>query len=104
VENLLSNSGILRELGRSPDATAELGIVLGKVISILANLLVPEVIFVGGDLEEALLSMLSNARQELGKRLLLKDSRNIQIQFAPNIHHLFFEGASELIIQTWLMN
>jgi predicted NBD/HSP70 family sugar kinase len=104
VENMLSNSGIRREWNTSSQAALTLGTLLGKVVSVLGNLFDPEIIFIGGDEEEALSNMLPYARLEAAKRILLKDSRNIQIQFAPNIHNLFFEGASELIIQKWLMN
>jgi predicted NBD/HSP70 family sugar kinase len=103
VENILSNQGILRELERNPTgAAASLGTLLGKTISVVGNLLDPEVIFIGGDQEDVLTDMIPYVRQEAAKRIILKDSRSIQIQFAPHIHNLFFEGASELIIQKWL--
>jgi predicted NBD/HSP70 family sugar kinase len=104
IENDLSNSGIQRETQLSPNAPAALGTILGKLISILGNLLDPEIVFIGGDQEGVLMSMLPHARQEAGQRIILEGSRNIQIQFAPHIHDLFFEGASELLIQEWLSN
>ncbi|MEX2460734.1 MAG: ROK family protein [Paenibacillaceae bacterium] len=104
IENDLSNSGIQREMKQSANAPITLGTTLGKLISVLGNLLDPEIIFIGGDQEDVLMSMLAHAREEAVRRIILEGSRNIQIQLAPNIHDLFFEGASELIIQKWLSN
>lgn len=104
VETILSNSGIQRELNRSSDAIVNLGTLLGKLVSVLGNLLDPEIIFIGGDQEEVFMNMLPHIGQEANKRIILEGATNIQIQFAPNIHDLFFEGASELLIQKWLTN
>jgi predicted NBD/HSP70 family sugar kinase/DNA-binding XRE family transcriptional regulator len=102
IEGVLSTEG-LDELQKSnPHPAAFAGFHLGKLISILANLLDPQLIYVGGDREALLQDMLPYAQQEAGRRTLLQPFRDIPIRACTDVHSLFNRGASELLIRRWM--
>ena len=101
IEGTLSSSGIQREMDR-PDAAARLGSIMGELVSVLANLFDPEIVYIGGDRDTALQDMLPQVRREVGRRVLLQQSRDIQVNVVTGVHDLFFKGASEMLIQQWL--
>lgn len=103
IEGVLSNSGIERELLNQTDPVAFIGKSLGKVISILANLMDPQAVFVGGDKEDFLSQALPYAQKEAANRILLQKYRDIPIMLSSGVHNLFYQGASELLIRKWLL-
>ncbi len=103
IEGILSNSGIERELRRQQQPAEFVGKLLGKLISILVNLMDPQAVFIGGDQEEFLRQALPYAQQEAGQRILLQRYRDVPIVLSPDVHNLFYQGASELLIRQWLL-
>ncbi|KGE18757.1 ROK family protein [Paenibacillus wynnii] len=103
VEGVLSNSGIERELMNQENPAEVIGSSLGKVVSILVNLMDPQAVFIGGEKEEILREVLPFVHQETQKRVLLQRYRDIPINLSSGVHDLFYKGASELLIRKWLM-
>ncbi|MFD2612310.1 ROK family protein [Paenibacillus gansuensis] len=103
LEGVLSNSGIECQLQGQENAAMEAGNKLGILLSILINMTDPEAVFIGGDHEGFIQDMLPYAQREAGRRILLQRYRDIPIRITLNVHDLFYQGASELLIRHWLM-
>lgn len=103
IEGTLSNSGIERDLLAQSDAAECIGELLGQLVSILVNALDPQAVFVGGDHEEFLALALPYAQQEAAQRILLQRYRDVPIVLSRDVHQLFYQGASELLVRQWLL-
>lgn len=103
IEGTLSNSGIARELLAQDLPAQYMGELLGKLVSILVNMLDPQAVFIGGDQEEFLARALPYAQQEAARRTLLQRYRDVSIVLSRDVHQLFYQGASELLIRQWLL-
>ncbi len=110
VEGILSNSGIQKEFAGvkskqdRKNVLIKFGRIAGNLFSIFANLFDPEVMFIGGDRESVIQEFLPYTNREVNKKVLFQQFRDIQVKDASNVHDLFFNGASELLIQHWLTN
>lgn len=116
IEGILSSSGIQREFSKVRvdenevskralgETKAKLGHITGILVSVLVNLFDPEIVFIGGDQEPMLLEMLPYIRQEIIRRVVLQQTRDIQVCIIPAVHDLFMRGVSEALIQQWLVS
>lgn len=103
IEGTLCNSGIERELLAQRNPAQSIGELLGKLISILVNMMDPQAVFIGGDHEEFLACALPYAQQEAMRRMLLQRYRDVPIVLSHDVHKLFYQGASELWVRQWLL-
>jgi predicted NBD/HSP70 family sugar kinase len=103
IEGVLSNSGIERLRSEHAEPAAYAGELLGKLISILINLMDPQAVYIGGDEESLLKEMLPYVQTEASRRLLMQKYRDVPLLVCPDVHDLFSQGASELLIREWLM-
>jgi len=103
IEGILSNSGIEHELLAQGNPAEFVGKLLGKLTSILVNMMDPQAVFIGGDKEEFLSQALPYAQQEAAQRILLQRYRDVPIILSLDVHNLFYQGASELLIRQWLL-
>lgn len=103
IEGTLSNSGIQREILAQSNASESIGGLLGKLVSILVNMMDPQAVFIGGDHEEFLARALPYVQQEATRRMLLQRYRDVPIVLSRDVHKLFYQGASELLVRQWLL-
>jgi len=103
IEGILSNSGIERERLAQRNPAEFVGKLLGKLTSILVNLIDPQAVFIGGDQEEFLRQALPYAQQEAAQWILLQRYRDVPIILSLDVHNLFYQGASELLVRQWLL-
>jgi hypothetical protein len=63
----------------------------------------PQAVFIGGDHEEFLARALPYAQREAAHRMLLQRYRDVPIALSRDVHKLFYQGASELLVRQWLL-
>ncbi len=77
--------------------------LLGKVISILINLFDPQILFVGGIVDEIYDYIYPYTLEETKKRVLLSNYRDINIKKTIDKDKLIFIGCNQLVFENWII-
>lgn len=77
------------------------GMLLGKVISILANIFDPSIVYIGGIIDDIYDYIYPFANSEMKKRTLMNNYRNIEIARTIDKNNLIFIGCNQLVFENW---
>lgn len=91
----------LRQAGQDPERFKRTVEALSTVVSLLANLLDPQLIVIGCDDPKTIQEMLPHVQAQMSRRVV-RDNLRTSVKVAVNAHSLFFTGASEVLFQNWL--
>lgn len=80
----------------------EVGLLIGKAASIMANIIDPEAIYVGGELLPFLKLAFPSATAEFARRVLLTEARSISLRLAEATEDLLYAGCAETVFQHWI--
>ncbi len=89
---------------RQPEAMAvieENGRLLGKLISILVNIFDPEVVYVGGIVEEIYEDLNLWMQKEIADRMAVKAGRSVPVMNDTNYRAMVLIGCTALVFNEW---
>ncbi|AEE97901.1 ROK family transcriptional regulator [Mahella australiensis] len=98
------NNFICDVLDNKPEAMnviQENGIILGQLVSILVNLFDPALIYMGGVIAPIYDKLYPFIIDEVKKRLLIPNDREIMIECDENSDYTIFKGSVERLLNMW---
>lgn len=83
------------------ETVEHIGRLTGILASGLANILDPDTVYIGGEIDPILLKMMPYVREEAFSRLVVPSMRHVTVEPALGIEDLLFAGCGEAIFQQW---